>query len=204
MPSTSASPSTASLRGGEWLLQASDSSTVFTPERLSEEQRMIAQTVTDFVNNEVLPSLDRLEQKDWSLARMLVQRAGALGLLGVDVPEAFGGLQLDKITSMIVSERMSRSASFGAAFGAQANLMILPLALFGSDAQKRRYLPKFLTGELIGAYCLSEPGSGSDALGAKARAIRQPDGSFILNGEKAWITKRRVCGRLHRFRQSRR
>jgi len=188
MPSTSASPSTASLRGGEWLLQASDSSTVFTPERLSEEQRMIAQTVTDFVNNEVLPSLDRLEQKDWSLARMLVQRAGALGLLGVDVPEAFGGLQLDKITSMIVSERMSRSASFGAAFGAQANLMILPLALFGSDAQKRRYLPKFLTGELIGAYCLSEPGSGSDALGAKARAIRQPDGSFILNGEKAWIT----------------
>ena len=188
MSSTTASPSTALLGGGEWLLQPSDPAGVFTPERLSQEQRMIAQTVTDFVSNEVLPSLDRLEEKDWTLARALVQRAGALGLLGVDVPEAYGGLQLDKITSMIVSERMSRSASFGATFGAQANLMILPLVLFGSDAQKRKYLPRFLTGELIGAYCLSEPGSGSDALGAKARATRQPDGSFVLNGEKAWIT----------------
>ena len=117
-----------------------------------------------------------------------MKRAGSLGLLGVDVPEAYGGLQLDKITSMIVSERMSRSASFGATFGAQANLMILPLTLFGSDAQKRQYLPKLLTGETIGAYCLSEPGSGSDALGARARATQQPDGSFVLNGEKTWIT----------------
>ena len=115
----------------------------------------------------MLPALDRLEQKDWALARDLVRRAGALGLLGVDVPEAYGGLQLDKITSMIVSERMSQSASFGATFGAQANLMILPLTLFGTEAQKRKYLPRLLTGELIGAYCLSEPGSGSDALGAQ-------------------------------------
>jgi alkylation response protein AidB-like acyl-CoA dehydrogenase len=184
---STASPS-ALLRGGEWLIAPSDPGGVFSPERLSEEQRMVAQTVTDFVNNEVLPSLDRLEQKDWPLARDLVKRAGALGLLGVDVPEAYGGLQLDKITSMIVSERMSRSASFGATFGAQANLMILPLTLFGSEAQKRKYLPRFLSGELIGAYCLSEPGSGSDALGARTKAVAQPDGSFVLNGEKAWIT----------------
>jgi alkylation response protein AidB-like acyl-CoA dehydrogenase len=185
MTTTSAVPA---LRGGEWLLQPADPASVFTPEQLNEEHRLIAQTVTDFVNNEVLPVLDQLEQKDWGLARDLVRRAGALGLLGVDAPEAYGGVQLDKITSMVVSERMSRSASFGATFGAQANLMVLPLVLFGTEAQKQKYLPRLLTGELIGAYCLSEPGSGSDALGARTRATRQPDGSFVLNGEKAWIT----------------
>jgi alkylation response protein AidB-like acyl-CoA dehydrogenase len=185
MPLTSAAPA---LRGGEWLLQPSDSASVFTPDQLSDEHRLIGQTVSDFVANEVLPALDRLEQKDWTLARQLVQHAGGLGLLGVDAPEAYGGVQLDKITSMIVSERMARSASFGATFGAQANLTVLPLVLFGTEAQKQKYLPRLLTGELIGAYCLSEPGSGSDALGARTRATRQPDGSFVLNGEKAWIT----------------
>ena len=185
MSLTSAAPA---LRGGEWLLQPSDPASVFTPEQLSDEHRLIGQTVSDFVANEVLPALDRLEQKDWTLARQLVQRAGALGLLGVDAPEAYGGVQLDKITSMIVSERMARSASFGATFGAQANLTVLPLVLFGTEAQKQKYLPRLLSGELIGAYCLSEPGSGSDALGARTRATRQPDGSFVLNGEKAWIT----------------
>ena len=185
MSLTSAAPA---LRGGEWLLQPSDPASVFTPEQLSDEHRLIGQTVSDFVANEVLPALDRLEQKDWTLARQLVQRAGALGLLGVDAPEAYGGVQLDKITSMIVSERMARSASFGATFGAQANLTVLPLVLFGTEAQKQKYLPRLLSGELIGAYCLSEPGSGSDALGARTRATRQPDGSFVLSGEKAWIT----------------
>jgi alkylation response protein AidB-like acyl-CoA dehydrogenase len=185
MPLTSAAPA---LRGGEWLLQPSDSASVFTPDQLSDEHRLIGQTVSDFVSNEVLPALDRLEQKDWTLARQLVQHAGGLGLLGVDAPEAYGGVQLDKITSMIVSERMARSASFGATFGAQANLTVLPLVLFGTEAQKQKYLPRLLSGELIGAYCLSEPGSGSDALGARTRATRQPDGSFVLNGEKAWIT----------------
>jgi alkylation response protein AidB-like acyl-CoA dehydrogenase len=185
MPLTSAAPA---LRGGEWLLQPSDSASVFTPDQLSDEHRLIGQTVSDFVANEVLPALDRLEQKDWTLARQLVQRAGGLGLLGVDAPEAYGGVQLDKVTSMIVSERMARSASFGATFGAQANLTVLPLVLFGTEAQKQKYLPRLLSGELIGAYCLSEPGSGSDALGARTRATRQPDGSFVLNGEKAWIT----------------
>src|SRR5580765_2497730 len=185
MTTTSVVPA---LRGGEWLLQPSDPASVFTPEQLSDEHRLIAQTVADFVDHEVLPVLDRLEQKDWALARDLVRRAGALGLLGVDAPETYGGVQLDKITSMVVSERMSRSASFGATFGAQANLTVLPLVLFGTEAQKRKYLPRLLSGELIGAYCLSEPGSGSDALGAKTRAVRQADGSFVLNGEKMWIT----------------
>jgi alkylation response protein AidB-like acyl-CoA dehydrogenase len=187
MAPTTIAPSTL-LRGGEWLLRPTDPAGVFTPERLSDEHRLIAQTVTDFVDKEVLPVLDQLEQKDWALARTLVRRCADLGLLSVDVAEAYGGVQLDKVTSMIVSERMSRSASFGATFGAQANLMILPLSLFGSDTQKRKYLPKLMSGEMVGAYCLSEPGSGSDALGAKAKATRQADGSFVLNGEKMWIT----------------
>ena len=176
------------LRGGEWLLQAADADSVFTPERLTDEHRLIARTAQEFVENEVLPVLDQLEQKDWSLARKLVQRGGDLGLLGVDAPESYGGVDLDKVSSLVVSEKIARSASFGATFGAQANLTVVPLVLFGTEAQKQKYLPKVLTGELIGAYGLSETGSGSDALGARTRATRQADGSFVLNGEKMWIT----------------
>src|SRR5215510_7742534 len=187
MASTTTAPSTL-MCGGEWLLQPTDPAVVLTPERITDEHRLIAQTVSDYVDKEVLPVLDRLEQKDWDLAKQLLKRGADLGLLGVDVPEAYGGLQLDKSTSMIVSEGMARSASFSATFGAQSNLMILPLTLFGTETQKRKYLTRLLTGELVGAYCLSEPGSGSDALGAKARATRQADGSFVLNGEKMWIT----------------
>ena len=188
MTPTTASPATATLRGGEWLLQPTSPADVFTPARLTDEQKLIAQTVSDFVANDVLPVLDRLEQKEWGLARDLLKRCGELGLLGVDVAEAYGGVELDKVSSMIVSERMSQAASFGATFGAHANLLVLPLSLFGTEDQKKRYLPRLLTGEIVGAYCLSEPGSGSDALGAKTRAVRQPDGSFVLNGEKTWIT----------------
>ncbi len=185
MPTTTA---TSILRGGQWLLEPSDADTVFTPEQLTDEHRLIGQTAEEFVDKEVLPVLDRLEQKDWALARDLVKRGGALGLLGVDVPEAYGGVQLDKVASLVVSERLARSASFGATFGAQANLTVLPLFLFGTEGQKQKYLPRLLSGELVGAYALSESGSGSDALGAKTRAVKQADGSFILNGEKMWIT----------------
>jgi len=178
----------ALLRGGEWLLHASDADAVFTPERMTEEHRLIAQTAQEFVDKEVLPVLSRLEQKDWTLARELVKKCAALGLLGVDVPEAYGGVGLDKVSSLVVSEHMARSASFGATWGATANLTIIPLFLFGTEEQKKTYLPRLLTGELVGAYGLSETGSGSDALGARTRATRQPDGSFVLNGEKMWIT----------------
>ena len=188
MPTTTLSSQLSTQRGGEWLLQDADPASVYTPEQLTEEHRLIARTAEEFIANEVLPVLDRLEQKDWDLARSLVRRAGDLGLLGVDVPEAYGGLALDKVTSLIVSDRMSRSASFGATIGAQANLVVIPLCLFGTEAQKRKYLPQLLSGEMIGAYGLSESGSGSDALGARTRASRQPDGSFLLNGEKMWIT----------------
>jgi len=188
MPSTPTSPAISTLRGGEWLLTSSDPADIFTPERLSDEHRLIVQTVTDFCDHEVVPVLDRLEAKDWALSRELVRRCGELGFLGADVAEEYGGVQLDKVASMVISERMARAQSFAVTFGAQANLTILPLSLFGTEAQKRKYLPRLIAGELVGAYCLSESGSGSDALGAKARATPQPDGSFVLNGEKMWIT----------------
>jgi alkylation response protein AidB-like acyl-CoA dehydrogenase len=176
------------LRGGEWLLRASDPEGVLTPERMTEEQRLVARTTESFVETEVLPQLDRMEQKDWAVARQLLRRCGDLGLLSVDAADDYGGLDLDKVTSMVVSEGMARAGSFASTFGAQANLTVLPLSLFGTDAQKRKYLPSLMTGEVVGAYCLSEPGSGSDALGAKTVAARQADGSFVLNGEKMWIT----------------
>jgi len=131
---------------------------------------------------------ERLEQKDWALNRELVKKCGALGLLGTNVPEAYGGVDLDKVSTLIVSEEVSQYASFGATFGAQANLTILPIYMFGTEAQKQKYLPRLVSGEIVGAYCLSESGSGSDALGAKARAVKQADGSFVLSGEKMWIT----------------
>jgi len=187
-PSSATDAPLTVLRGGEWLLIAAEPDSVLTPERVTDEQRLIGRTAEQFVENEVLPQLDRMEQKDWSVARRLLMRCGELGLLAVDVAEADGGMALEKATSMIMSERMARSASFATTFGAQANLTILPLSLFGTDAQKAKYLPKLMSGEIVGAYCLSESGSGSDALGAKTLAARQPDGSFVLNGEKMWIT----------------
>jgi alkylation response protein AidB-like acyl-CoA dehydrogenase len=175
-------------KGGAWLLEETPAESVFTRERLTDEHRLIAQTADEFMDNEVLPSVDRLEQKDWQLARALVRRAGELGLLGVDVPEAYGGVELDKITALVVGERVGRCASFATTFGAQTGLAITPILCFGTEEQKKKYLPGIVSGEAIGAYALSESGSGSDALGAKARATRQPDGSFVLSGEKMWIT----------------
>ena len=179
---------TSQLRGGAWLIETTDGGEMLTPERLTDEHRLIGNTTQQFVEQEVLPELDRLEQHDWNISRRLLKRCGDLGLLGVDVPETYGGLNLDKVTSLLVSERMASAASFGATFGGQTNLTLLPLILFGTEAQKQKYIPALLSGELVGAYCLSETGSGSDALGAKTRAARQPDGSFVLNGEKMWIT----------------
>ena len=176
------------LNGGAWLIEPTQPESVLTPEKLTDEHRLIARTVEQFVEQEAIPALDRLEKHEWQVARDLLKRCGTLGLLGIDVPEEYGGVALDKVTSLVVSERMSKSASFAAAFGGQANLTVLPLMLFGTPAQKQKYLPKLLTGELVGAYCLSETGSGSDALGARTRATRQADGSFVLNGEKMWIT----------------
>jgi alkylation response protein AidB-like acyl-CoA dehydrogenase len=176
------------VRGGAWLIEDASAESTFTPERISDEHKLIAQTTEEFAAGEVEPAIERLEQKDWDLARALMRRAGELGLLGVNVPETYGGVELDKVASLIVSERVARSASFGATFGAQANLCILPILMFGTDDQKQRYLPRLVSGEMTGAYALSESGSGSDALGARAKAVRHADGSYRLTGEKMWIT----------------
>ncbi len=135
-----------------------------------------------------MPALPRLEAKDWELSRALLRKCGELGLLGLSAPEQYGGLDLDKASSLVVVERIARSASFATTFGGQANLTVLPIVLFGTEAQKAKYLPRLLSGEIVGAYALSESGSGSDALAAKTRATKQPDGSWSLSGEKMWIS----------------
>ena len=161
------------VHGGSWLTDGADAASVLTPERLSEEHRLIGQNAEEFVDNEVLPVLDRLEAKDWALNRALVKRCGDLGLLGTDVPEEFGGVALDKASSLLVGEAAGRCASFATTFGAQTGLAITPILCFGTDEQKQKYLPGLVSGEIVGAYALSESGSGSDALSAKARAVRQ-------------------------------
>ena len=179
---------TTTVRGGSWLTEETDAQAVFTPERLTEEHTLIGQTAAEFMEGEVLPVLARLEQKDWALARTLVRRCGELGLLGADVPEALGGVGLDKVSAVVVGEAVGAAASFATTFGAQTGLAITPLLCFGSEEQKKKYVPGLVSGELVGAYALSESASGSDALGARARATRQADGSYLLSGEKMWIT----------------
>ena len=207
--------SETTVKGGAWLIAETDPSTVMTPERITEEHELIRQTAGEFINGEVFPVNERLEQKDWTLQRELVKKCGSLGLLGTNIPEAYGGVDLDKIATLIVSEKIAEHGSFAATFGAQANLTILPIYMFGTEAQKQKYLPGLVSGELVGSYCLSESGSGSDALAAKTRAMKQPDGSFIISGEKMWITnggfadvlprlcqgRRRALHRLHRRAQ---
>jgi alkylation response protein AidB-like acyl-CoA dehydrogenase len=179
---------TDTMKGGAWLIEETDPTTVMTPEKLTDEHRMIGQTAAEFIDQEVLPSVERLEKKDWARNKELVAKCGELGLLGTNIPEAYGGVDLDKISTLIVSEQLSRYSSFGATFGAQANLTVLPIYMFGTEEQRQKYLPGLVSGQTVGAYCLSESGSGSDSLGAKTRAMKQPDGSFIMSGEKMWIT----------------
>jgi len=175
-------------KGGAWLIEDATEEGVFTRERLNDEQRMIGQTAEEFIESEVAPATDQLEQKDWTRARALIRRCGDLGLLATDVPDAYGGIDLDKVSSVVVGEAVGQCASFATALGAQLGLAITPIICFGTEQQKQKYLPGLVSGETVGAYALSESGSGSDALGAKARATRQGDGSFVLNGEKMWIT----------------
>ncbi len=180
--------SEAVVKGGAWLVEDTSPDRVMTPEKVTEEHDLIRQAAAEFIKGEVVPANDRLEQKDWALQRELIKKCGELGLFGTNIPETYGGVDLDKISTLVVSEEISHHASFGATFGAQANLTILPIYMFGTEAQKVKYLPRLVSGEMVGAYCLSESGSGSDALGAKTKALKQADGSFVLSGEKMWIT----------------
>jgi alkylation response protein AidB-like acyl-CoA dehydrogenase len=178
----------SSSRGGAWLMGDAGSAAVLTRERLSDDHRLIGRMADQFVDDEVLPVLEKLEAKDWALARSLISRCAELGLLGADVPESLGGAGLDTAAALVVAESMGRCASFSTTFGAQTGLALTPLLCFGTDEQKARYVPRLVSGEIIGAYALSESGAGSDALGARARAARQEDGTFVLTGEKLWIT----------------
>ena len=175
-------------RGGDWLTSETAAADIFTPEKQTEEHRLIARTAEEFIANEVAPALGDLEKKNWTVARALVKRAGDLGLIGTDVPEEFGGVGLDKASSVIVGEAVGAAASFATTFGAQTGLAIIPILCFGTPEQQQKYLPPIVNGDMIGAYCLSESGSGSDALGARTQAKQQPDGSWRLSGEKLWIT----------------
>ena len=176
-------------KGGSFLLEERDPRDVFTPEDLSEEQRQIAKTAVEFTLNEVLPAAADIEAKKLDVTKALLRKAGELGLMGVDVPEAYGGLEMDKVTSAVIAESISKLASFSVAFSAHVGIGTLPIVWYGTEAQKKKYLPKLATGEWIAAYALSESSSGSDALNCRARAVLSADGKhWILNGEKMWIT----------------
>ncbi len=177
------------MKGGGFLLEDVPAEETFTPEDFSEEQKMIAQTVEDFMDQEVLPLVPRIEEKELQITVDLLRKAGELGLLGVEVPEKYGGLGLDKTSAMLVVEKMTKYASFAVSFGGHVGIGSLPIVYFGTEEQKSKYLPKLVTAELISSYALTEPGSGSDALAAKATAVLSADGKeYILNGTKMWIT----------------
>lgn len=177
------------IKGGAFLIEELDADRVFTPEDFTDEQQMIAKTTEDYVKNEVTPLIDKLENHEFDNSVKLLKSAGNLGLLGADVPEEYGGLGLDKISSALISEKMSVAGGFSITHGAHVGIGTLPIVLFGNEEQKQKYLPNSVTGDKISAYALTEPGSGSDALGAKTTAKLNAEGThYILNGEKQWIT----------------
>lgn len=177
------------IKGGSFLIEEGDASRVYTPEDYTSEQKMIAKTTDEFVENEVLPQVEYLEKHEFDRSVKLLKQAGELGLLGADVPEEYGGLVLDKITSALIAEKMSRAGGFSITHGAHVGIGSLPIVLFGTEEQKQAYLPALAVGEKIAAYALTEPGSGSDALGARTTARLNAEGThYVLNGEKQWIT----------------
>ena len=188
MATLSAVPKTK-ISGGSFLLEERQTADVFTPEDFSEQQQMIGQTTEEFAINEILPQAEKIEHKDFSVSRELVKKAGDLGLAGVEIPEAYGGLEMDKVTAAIIADHIAKYAGFATTWGAHSGIGLLPIVYFGTEEQKKKYLPRLAAGEIVGAYALSEATSGSDALNCRARAVLSPDGKhYILNGEKMWIT----------------
>jgi alkylation response protein AidB-like acyl-CoA dehydrogenase len=176
-------------RGGSFLIEDRTPDEIFTPEDLSEEQVMIGQAADDFMVEELVPRLPELLKLDYELSRGLLRKAGERGLLGVEVPEEYGGLGLDKVSGCLVAEKAGRDGSFATTFAVQVGIGTLPIVFFGTEAQKRKYLPKLASGEWVSSYSLSEASSASDAMNAKARAVLSADGkSWILNGEKMWLS----------------
>ena len=184
---TTATAST--LKGGEWLIKPGNSNDIFTPEDFSEEQLMIRDMCIQFLETEVLPVMDRIDKAEPGLMPALMEKAGEQGLLSASVPEEYGGMGKDFVTSTLVSEALGGGYSFSVAMSAHAGIGTLPILYFGTEEQKKKYIPKLATGEWKGSYGLTEPGSGSDALGAKTTATLSDDGNYyLLNGQKCWIT----------------
>ena len=175
--------------GGSFLIEDQAPNTVFTPEDLTEEHHAIARTAREFFDKEVAPHVEEMQHGNFDVAVDLLRKAAALGLESILTPEKYGGMEMDLTADMVVAEQFARDGSFGGWHGAHAGIATLPLLLFGTDAQKEKYLPKLSSAEIVGAYCLSEPQAGSDALAIKTRADLSPDGThYILNGQKMWIT----------------
>lgn len=180
---------TAAIQGGGFLIQRSAPANTFTPEDFSEEQRMVADMCNEFIEKDVLPHIIEIDDKKEGLMQSLLDKAGELGLLGAAFPEAYGGLGKDFVTATLVNECLGGGHSFAVAMAAHNGIGSLPILYFGTEEQKQKYIPKLATGEMKGAYALTEPGSGSDALGARTTAVLSEDGkSWILNGQKIWIT----------------
>ncbi len=178
-----------SPKGGSFLIEDRSPEEIFTPEDISEEQRMFARTAEEFLRKEVIPREDAIYAKDYAVHRELMRKAGELGLLSIDIPENYGGLGLHKVSSAVVGEQFALQASFAGTQSSHVNIGTLPIVFFGTEAQKQKYLPLLASGEWIGAYALTEPQSGSDALAAKTKAVLSEDGRhYILNGQKMWIT----------------
>jgi alkylation response protein AidB-like acyl-CoA dehydrogenase len=184
-----ATVATQRIKGGSFLVESRVPEEVFTPEDITDEHRLIAQTAQEFVDKEIVPRLNEIEEKKPGVLRELLKKAAELGLCATDVPQRFGGLELDKISSAIVAENMARDGSWATTIGAQGGIGILPITFFGTEEQKAKYLPKLASAEWVGAYCLSEASSASDALNCKTRATLDPDGKhYALNGTKMWVT----------------
>ncbi|QCR24339.1 acyl-CoA dehydrogenase family protein [Pontibacter sp. SGAir0037] len=180
---------TQTIKGGEFLIKETNPQEVFTPAEFNEEQQMMAQTCRDFVRDEVYPLLERLDNHEEGLMENLMKKAGELGLFAVSIPEQYGGLNMDFNTALLVTESVGGGHSFPVAFAAHTGIGTLPILYFGTEEQKQKYIPKLVSGEWMSAYCLTEPGSGSDALAAKTKAVLNEAGThYILNGQKMWIT----------------
>ena len=188
MATTTAVPSKR-ISGGSFLLETRQPEEVFTPEDFSEQHRLIGQTAEEFAVNEIVPNIEKIEHKDFSITRDLLKKAGDLGLSSVEIPEAYGGLEMDKVTAAVIADHIAKYAGFATTWGGHTGIGTLPIVYFGTEEQKKKYLPRLAAGEIVGAYALSESTSGSDAMNCRARAELSSDGKhYILNGEKMWIT----------------
>jgi alkylation response protein AidB-like acyl-CoA dehydrogenase len=187
--STSTAVPKTKVSGGSFLLDARQPEEIFTPEDFSEQHQLIGQTAEEFAVNEIVANVEKIEHKDFSVTRELLKKAGDLGLSSVEIPEAYGGLEMDKVTAAVIADHIAKYAGFATTWGGHTGIGTLPLVYFGTEEQKKKYLPRLASGEIVGAYALSESTSGSDALNCRTRAQLSQDGKhYVLNGEKMWIT----------------